>query len=58
MNRPLGLAARQREMFTVDPNLPKVSFEECLNKFFELEVLPDSELLTCDYCKKLRKVSK
>ena len=39
-------------------NLNRVSFDECLNKFFELEQLPDTELLTCDYCKKRRKVSK
>ena len=39
-------------------NLRTVSFDECLSKFFELEQLPDSELLTCDYCKKRRKVSK
>lgn len=36
----------------------RVNFDECLNKFFELEVLPDSELLQCDYCQKKRKVSK
>ena len=39
-----------------NPN--RVNFEECLNKFFEVEQLPDSELLTCDDCKKKRNVSK
>ena len=35
-------------------NLNRVTFDECLNKFFEVELLPDTELLTCDYCKKKR----
>ena len=35
-----------------------VTFDECLQKYFELEVLPDSELLTCENCDMKRKVSK
>lgn len=38
--------------------LNRVTFDECLNKFFELERLPDSELLQCDNCRKRRNVSK
>ena len=39
-------------------NLNRVTFDECLNKFFQLEMLPDTELLHCDYCRKNRNVSK
>ena len=48
-----GLMSRQSIQ-----NLNRVTFDECLNKFFELEVLPDTELLTCDYCKKKSNISK
>ena len=36
----------------------RVTFDECLNKFFELERLPETELLSCETCRKRRKVSK
>jgi ubiquitin C-terminal hydrolase len=39
-------------------NLNRVTFEECMNKFFELEMLPETELLTCDYCRRKSNVSK
>ena len=39
-------------------NLNRVTFDQCLNKFFELERLPETELLSCDNCRKRRKVSK
>ena len=39
-------------------NLDRVTFDECLNKFFELEMLPETEFLHCDFCSKKRNVSK
>ncbi len=42
-----------------DPStLNRVTFDDCLDKFFELETLPDSELLHCDYCNKRTNVTK
>ena len=38
--------------------LNRVTFDECLAKFFELEMLPTTELLTCDYCRRKSNVSK
>ena len=59
MQRPLSLAAGGTPSRQVqDKNLNRVSFEECLSKFFELETLPESELLQCDTCRKKRNVSK
>ena len=39
-------------------NLNRVTFDECLNKFFELEHLPETELVYCDVCRQLGNVSK
>ena len=35
-----------------------IAFDDCLEKFFELEHLPATEKLDCDYCKSKQQVTK
>ena len=51
-NRARSLAAAGTINRERRENLNRVTFDECLDKFFQLEMLPDTELLHCDYCMK------
>ena len=57
-NRSHSLAAVGSVNRMRTENLNRVTFDECLEKFFELERLPDTELLSCENCQKRKKVSK
>lgn len=54
-NRALSLSSSLKDR---KQPLQTVSLDDCLAKFFELEHLPETELLDCMYCNKKRKVSK
>ena len=57
-NRARSLAAAGTVTRERREDLHRVTFDECLKKFFELEMLPDTEFLHCDFCRKKRNVSK
>ena len=53
-----GASTRASDTMSQRERTTTITFEDILRKFFEVEHLPKTELLHCDFCKKQRNVSK